>query len=53
MEAAALFVISSILGKRAGGLMIAAGTHNPLETLCATAVEGARRLIALDQMSEK
>ena len=49
MEAAALFVIASVLGLRAGGLMIAAGTHNPLETLCATAVEGVRRLIALDK----
>lgn len=49
MEAAALFVICSVLGKRAGGLMIAAGTHQPLENLCATAVEGVRRLIALDK----
>ena len=52
MEAAALFVISSVLGKRAGGLMIAAGTHNPLETLCATAVDGVRRLIELDRRAE-
>jgi len=49
MEASTLFVISSILGKRAGGLMIAAGVHNPLETLCSTAVEGVRRLIAHDK----
>lgn len=51
MEASTLFVISAILGKRAGGLMIAAGVHNSLETLCATAVDGVRRLIALDNSS--
>lgn len=49
MEAAALFVISSILGQRAGGLMIAAGVHQSLDTLCSTAVEAVRRLITLDQ----
>jgi uridine phosphorylase len=49
MEAAALCVICSVLGKRAGGLMIAAGTHQPLADLCRTVVEGVRRLIELDR----
>jgi uridine phosphorylase len=49
MEAAALFVVSSILGTRAGGLMIAGGTRQSLDRLCATAVDGVRRLIALDK----
>ena len=31
------------------GLMIAAGVHHSLERLCQTAVDGVRRLIALDQ----
>lgn len=49
MEAAALCVVSSVLGKRASGLMIALNGPAPLDDLCATAVEGVRRLIALDQ----
>jgi uridine phosphorylase len=50
MEAAALFVVSSVLGKRAGGLMVALNREpTSLEPLCRTAVEGIRRLIALDR----
>ena len=49
MEAAALFVIASTLRKRAGGLMVAGGSHNGLEPLCRTAIEGVRLLIQLDQ----
>jgi len=50
MEAAALFVVSSVLGKRAGGLMLALNqAPDSLEPLCATAVEGVRRIIALDR----
>ena len=49
MEAATLFVVSSVLHKRAGGLMIALNEGpRSVEELCATAVEGVRRLIALD-----
>jgi uridine phosphorylase len=48
MEAAALFVIASTLGKRAGGLMLALDQSRPVEELCATAVEGLRQLIARD-----
>jgi uridine phosphorylase len=48
MEAATLFVVASVLNKRAGGLMIAGGVHSALENLCQTAVEGLRCLIALD-----
>jgi|TARA_B100001964_G_scaffold198035_1_gene223432 uridine phosphorylase len=52
MEAAALFVIARTIGKRAGGLMVAGGTHDGLEPLCRTAVEGVRLLIQLDQSTE-
>ena len=48
MEAAALFVIASTLGKRAGGLMLALDQSRPVEELCATAVEGLRQLISRD-----
>ncbi|HRE26466.1 MAG TPA: hypothetical protein PK954_07515, partial [Anaerolineales bacterium] len=48
MEAAALCVVSSVLGKRAGGIMLALNAEASVEELCATAVEGVRRLIALD-----
>lgn len=50
MEAATLFVVSSVLHKRAGGLMIALN-ENPktLAPLCETAVDAVRRLIALDR----
>jgi uridine phosphorylase len=49
MEAAALFVIARTLGKRAGALMIAGGSHDSLNGLCNAAVEGVRLLIQLDQ----
>jgi uridine phosphorylase len=50
MEAAALFVVASVLRKRAGGLMIALNQEaTSLEPLCQTAVDGIRRLIALDR----
>ena len=48
MEAATLFVVSSVLGKRASGLMIAGSAHDALENLCQTAVESLRLLIARD-----
>ncbi|HET9224550.1 MAG TPA: nucleoside phosphorylase [Roseiflexaceae bacterium] len=48
MEAAALFVIASTLGKRAGGLMLALDQSGTVEALCATAVEGLRQLIKRD-----
>lgn len=51
MEAAALFVLCSVLGKRAGGVMVALnGPHPGLENLCETAVLGLRKLIALDSV---
>lgn len=50
MEAATLFVLCNVLGKRAGGLMVAIKeTRPPIETVCEVAVEGVRRLIALDK----
>lgn len=53
MEAAALFVLASVLGKRAGGIMVALNRPpTSLEPLCSTAVEGIRRLIALDRASQ-
>lgn len=53
MEAATLFVLSSVLGKRAGGLMLALGGGEGdydelVADLSRTAVAGLRRLIALD-----
>jgi uridine phosphorylase len=49
MEAAALYVLCSVLGKRAGGIMVAISEGHPgLENLCETAVLGVRKLIALD-----
>ena len=49
MEASTLFVVSRVLGKRAGGLMIAGGTSNALETLIAVAVDAVKLLIKADQ----
>jgi len=41
--------VASVLGKRASGLMVALNNVPPsLDNLCATEVEGVRRLIALD-----
>lgn len=53
MEAATLFVVSSVLHKRAGGIMIALNqAPKSLDDLCSTAVDGMRRLIALDKANE-
>jgi len=53
MEAATLFVVSSVLHKRAGGIMIALNqAPTSLNDLCSTAVDGVRRLIALDKAAE-
>lgn len=52
MEASTLFVVSSFLRKRAGGIMIAAGTHNPLENLLGTAVEAVKILIEGDRAKQ-
>ncbi len=49
MEASTLFVVAAVLGKRAGGLMIAGGTHQALETLIGTAVEAVKLLIEQDR----
>lgn len=49
MEASTLFVVAGFLRKRAGGLMIAAGTHNPLEHLIGTAVDAVKLLITQDR----
>jgi uridine phosphorylase len=50
MEAATLFVVSSVLGKRAGALILALNRDpSDLKPLCAAAVDGVRRLIALDR----
>lgn len=52
MEAATLFVVSRVLGVRAGGIMIAlSGAHPPLDDLCRAAVEGVRTLIQQDRRS--
>lgn len=49
MEASTLFVIARFLGARAGGIMIAAGSHDPLENLLGTAVDAVRLLINRDR----
>ena len=49
MEASSLFVVARFLRKRAGGLMIAAGTNNPLENLIGTAVDAVKILIERDR----
>ena len=52
MEAAALFVICSILRKRAVGLMVAVKDSHPgVETVSRVAVAGLRQLIAMDRAS--
>jgi uridine phosphorylase len=45
MEASTLMVVARFLGKRAGGVMIAGGTHDALSTLLGTAVDAVRVLI--------
>lgn len=48
MEASTLFVVSRVLGCRAGGIMIYGGTHGDLSNLLATAVAGVKLLIEED-----
>jgi len=50
MEAATLFIVSSVLGKRAGALMLAEA-HDGMDDLCRMAVAGIRQLIARDSSS--
>lgn len=49
METSTLFVLSSVLRLRAGAIMIAADTGQSLDSLCAVAVDGMRRVIAQDK----
>ncbi|HET9224551.1 MAG TPA: nucleoside phosphorylase, partial [Roseiflexaceae bacterium] len=49
MEASTLFVVARALGKRAGGVMIAAGTADSLDALISVAVEAVRLLITRDR----
>jgi uridine phosphorylase len=50
MEAATLFVVASVLGKRAGGLMLALNqAPSSLDPLCSAAVDGIRRIIQMDR----
>jgi uridine phosphorylase len=51
MESATLFVVAAVLGKRAGALMQAGGTHHSVEAVCQTAVQALRELISLDSAS--
>lgn len=52
MEASTLFVVAGVLGKRAGGIMIAGGTHQSLEILIGTAIEAVKILIEQDRRPE-
>jgi uridine phosphorylase len=45
MEASTLFVVARLLGRRAGGIMLAGGTATDLSNLIETAVQGVRNLI--------
>jgi uridine phosphorylase len=49
MEASTLFVVARILGKRAGGIMIAGGTHHDLENLLGVATDAVKLLIERDR----
>jgi uridine phosphorylase len=49
MEASTLFVVARLLGRRAGGIMLAGGTTNDLDNLLQTAVAAIRNLIAQDR----
>ena len=48
MEASTLFVVARLLGKRAGGIMLAGGTTSSLNNLIQTAVQAMRNLIEQD-----
>ena len=48
MEAATLFIVASVLRKRAGALMLAEA-HDGMDRLCRVAVNGVRHLIETDQ----
>ena len=50
MEASTLFVVARLLGRRAGGLMLAGGTTNDLSNLAQTAVQAMRLLIEQDRV---
>ena len=49
MEASTIFVVSRVLGCRAGGIMIYGGTHVDLSGLLETAIAGIVNLIKLDK----
>ncbi len=49
MEASTLFVVARLLGRRAGGLMIAGGTSQDLDNLVQTAVAAIGKLIEQDR----
>jgi uridine phosphorylase len=53
MEASTLFVLARILGKRAGGVMIAAGTADSLDNLIVVAVEAIKLLITRDRAQQE
>jgi len=49
MEASTLFVVARLLGRRAGGIMLAGGTANDLSQLIQTAVQAIGNLIEHDR----
>ena len=52
MEAATLFVVASVLRKRAGALMLAEA-HDGMDRLCRAAVSGIRELIRSDSSPQR
>jgi len=49
MELATLLIVARMLGKRAGGLIVALADDHPLDDLCASAVRGLQHLIERDR----
>jgi uridine phosphorylase len=50
MEASTIFVVARILQCRAGGIMLAGGTHDKLSSLLETSVSAIKILIEQDQV---
>ena len=51
MESATLFIVSSYLAKRAGGLMLAGANHDYEPALCEAAIIGLKELIRRDGLA--
>ena len=52
MEASTIFVVSRVLGRRAGAIMLNGGTHAKLSHLLETAIAGVKVLIEQDKKND-